>query len=69
MQPIRTVVDALSATWRFPAVFELRKATDDWADEKPALENTYDEQLKHGMDTDFDALHRFKRYFDIPDDK
>jgi hypothetical protein len=68
MQPIRTAADALERTWQFPAVFELRKNTDDWADET-AAEDAHDGRIHHGLDMDYDALRRFKQHFDIPDDK
>ena len=68
MQPIRTAADALERTWRFPAVFELRKNTDDWADEAKA-EDAHDGHIHHGLDMDIDALRRFKQHFDIPDNK
>ena len=68
MQPIRTAADALERTWKFPAVFELRKNTDDWADEA-AAEDAFDGHIHHGLDMDFDALRRFKQHFRIPKNK
>ena len=34
MHPILKAVSAITETWALPAVFELRKSTDDWADEE-----------------------------------
>ena len=72
MQPIRTAADALERTWKFPAVFELRKNTDDWADEAKAeakAKHVHDRHIHHGLDMDIDALRRFKQHFRISDDK
>ena len=47
-------------------MFELRKLTDDWADEDNAAQS-HNKKIKHGLDLDFDVLDRFRGCFDIPD--
>ena len=66
MHPILKAVSAIRETWALPAVFELRKSTDDWADEETAAQS-YNRKIKHGLDMDFEFLHRFKERFGIAD--
>ncbi len=64
MQPILSAAKAIGETWALPAVFELRKQTDDWADEHSKAKS-YNTKLNHGLDMDFDLLDRFKERFNL----
>jgi hypothetical protein len=70
MHPILKAVSAIRETWALPAVFELRKSTDDWADEETAAQSHTVSgkcKIKHGLDMDFDYLRTFKERFRIED--
>ena len=70
MHPILKAVSAIRETWALPAVFELRKSTDDWADEETAAQfgnGEINHGVHHGLDMDFDYLRTFKERFGIED--